>query len=233
MLNFWLNTHTRSRHRRTYRCNSCDNDAFNVLLRASRALPQAENHFLPTRQYQIKTATTCSCVFSGCFCLLSVVGWVKQVCQTSYSRWIPVKWRRYISQRSRWGRLQQGQGCLRAEHETSESDPELVVKAAFFFFVFLDKMCNTFCQEGGVRICIMVVLLCMWSEQCVLPPDRWIRWRCTVEPRGWTSSSSSSSALFPCRWWWRPDPRLSRAHEEPGSAQASICTNEIVFFFFM
>lgn len=92
-------------------------------------------------------------------------------------------------------------------------------------------MCNTFCQEGVIRICITVVLFCMWSEQCMLPPDRWIRWRCTVEPRGWTSSSSSSSALFPCRWWWRPGPRLSRAREEPGNTQASICTNEIVFFF--
>lgn len=37
------------------------------------------------------------------------------------------------------------------------SDPELVVKNAtlcfvLFFLAFLYKMCNTFCQEGVIRI---------------------------------------------------------------------------------
>lgn len=50
------------------------------------------------------------------------------------------------------------------------SDPELVVKNATlwvlgcFLSAFLDKICNTFCQEGVIRICITVVLY--WIAAC-------------------------------------------------------------------
>lgn len=74
------------------------------------------------------------------------------------------------------------------------------------------------------------------TEYCVPLPDRWIRWRCTVEPRGWTSSSSSSSALFLYRWWWTLGPRLSRAHGEPGNTQTRllhmwVCLSGLFFFY--
>lgn len=78
--------------------------------------------------------------------------------------------------------------------------------------------------------------LCTWSRAvCAPPPDRWIQWRCTVEPRGWTSSSSSSSAPVPCRWWWTRGPRRSEAREEPGkqvSKSLHKCEDGGVFFWY-
>lgn len=58
-----------------------------------------------------------------------------------------------------------------------------------------------------------------WFPMSFIPrlcvPDKWSRWRCTAEPRGWTSSFSSFSAPFLCRWWWTLGLHLSKAHEEP------------------
>lgn len=54
-------------------------------------------------------------------------------------------------------------------------------------------------------------------------PDKWTQWRYTAEPRGWTSSFSSFSAPFLCRWWWTLGLHRSKAREEPENQNSGYC----------
>lgn len=148
---------------------------------------------------------------------VSAGGRVEQVRRPSHSRPIPVKALMLCKRAGVGGgmgrRSQRGEGCSRRA-----SDPEILRG----FSSRRWKMCDTFQQPRfffnlpSCLRCLFFFSFCtLNSEVCAPPPDRWIQWRCTVEPRGWTSFSSASSALVLCRWWWTRGLRRLEAHVEP------------------